>query len=66
MYVKVYKLIGDQNVYQKTIHMEPTTANMRMICINRYVNTNITMQVTGIHNQAKFIRISNKYNKVKI
>ena len=66
MFVKIYKLIDNKNVYQKTIYMKYTIANMRMICNTHYDEAGITMHVTGIHNQAKYIRYSYNYKKIKI
>ena len=66
MFVKRYKLVKSVYQYHDTIEMDDTVNNLRMICKSHINGTKIQYHVTGIHNQAKFIRISNKYNKAKI
>ena len=67
MYVKRY--IKNKNsvyIYHDTIQMEDNTTNLRMICKSHSPDSKIQYHVTGIHNQAKFIGFSAKYDKVKI
>jgi hypothetical protein len=66
MFVKRYILMKDIYQYHDTVQMDDTVENLRMICKSHKSGTKLQYHVTGIHNQARFIGFSAKYDKVKI